>query len=148
MRSHAGSLYCDQFPKKDGDRGANSIETVQSKNLHAVWDQLLGPRFDHTDAKRRMVEIEQDHELTTELLNALGRSSPAGNNFHYASTWLKESADAANVVYTQEVVDWVQGDRTQPLLLSESYLKQAGRLAQIRAKLAAQRLANAWEESL
>ena len=145
---HAGALYCEQFPKKDGDRGGNLIETVQSKNLHAVWDQLLGPRFDHTDAKRRMVEIEQDHKLTTELLNALGRSSPAGNNFHYTSTWLKEGRDAADVVYTQEVVDWVQGDRKQPLELSEAYLKQAGRLAQVRALLAAHRLANAWSESL
>lgn len=34
---HAGSLYAlDLFP--DGDRGANSIKTKQSKNMHALWD--------------------------------------------------------------------------------------------------------------
>jgi hypothetical protein len=37
---HAGSLYvADVFPI--GDRGANSITTVQGNNLHALWDGLL-----------------------------------------------------------------------------------------------------------
>ncbi len=58
---HAGSLYGEAFP--EGDRGANSIETKQARNMHALWDQLLGRGFDYGDVKRRVVEISTDQEL-------------------------------------------------------------------------------------
>lgn len=35
------------FP--EGDRGGNEIKSRQSKNLHALWDGLLGPIWDEGD---------------------------------------------------------------------------------------------------
>lgn len=138
---HAGSLYCEAFP--EGDRGANSIKTVQSRNMHALWDQLLGPRFDYGDVKRRVIEITGDAELGDKL------SAAKTVDFREPETWLTESRELATKhVYTPEVLAWIQGDRSEPLKLSEEYLKGAGRVAQERALLAAHRLAEIWGESL
>lgn len=131
---HTGSLYCEQFPTKDGDRGANSIETKQSNNLHAVWDGLLGQRYDHADIKRRALEIEK---YTTS-------DSASQRKF---SDW-RNDAEMRSKVYTDEVINWVQGSRTEPLELSEAYLQSARVCAQFRAMRAGQRLAVMWSNSL
>lgn len=138
---HAGSLYCEAFP--EGDRGANSIQTVQARNMHALWDQLLGPRFDYGDVKRRVIEITGDDELREKL------SAAKTGTFLEPETWLTESRSLATKhVYTSDVLDWIEGDRSEPLELSDEYLKGAGRVARERAMLAAHRLAEVWGESL
>lgn len=74
---HAGSLYVeDVFP--EGDRGGHEIKTKQSKNLHALWDGLLGPKWDEGDLDRRAREMPK-----VELA--------AGG----IDVWRKESRDAA-----------------------------------------------------
>lgn len=136
---HAGSLYTEKlFP--EGDRGANSIKTKQRGNLHAVWDGLLGPKWDEGDINRRQKEIE--HLMRT------SPSSLAVGDYKLVQTgWLKESAQLGKVdVYEVEVLDKVEqaekaGSTLEPIDLSENYLKRAGKVAQIRAALAAQRLA-------
>ncbi len=64
---HAGSLYIEGlFPK--GDRGANSIKTKQSRNRHALWDQLLGRVYDASDVRRRASEVTEKSELNRGLM--------------------------------------------------------------------------------
>ncbi len=127
---HAGSLYVEGvFP--EGDRGGNSIKTKQSKNLHALWDGLLGPKWDEGDVDRRAREMPK-----VELA--------AGG----IDVWLKESREAAVVsVYAPEVIEpvsvalRVKGEMQQ-VDLSETYRKAAGAVAQKRAAEAAVRLAH------
>jgi hypothetical protein len=65
---HAGSLYMEGvFIEANGDRGANRIFTKQNRNMHALWDGLLGRDFDLGDTRRRILEISKDQELLLNL---------------------------------------------------------------------------------
>ncbi len=129
---HAGSLYVEGvFP--DGDRGGNSIETKQSKNLHALWDGLLGPKWEEGALNRRAEEAPK-----VELA--------AGG----IDVWLKESRELAVAsVYAPEVMEPMsvalraKGEVPQ-VDLSEAYLNSAGAVAKQRAAEAAVRLAGVW----
>ena len=131
---HAGSLYVESvFP--EGDRGANSIPTKQSKNMHALWDGLLGRDFNEGDAQRRIAEI-----------NSLGLQPVEISD---CKTWLEESRQAAREsVYSAEVLEPISvamrsgSTNLDELQLSEDYLKNAGRVAQVRAWQASARLAD------
>ena len=148
---HAGSLYMEKvFIEEDGDRGANRIITKQRKNMHALWDQLLGPDFELSAIRRRIVEITGDEELV-----AKGKQAVAATNGLSPLTWLAESRAAAiKDVYTSEVMDSLnlvaRGVTAKPeaIELSEAYLKNAGRVAQIRAIEASQRLAETWRMAI
>jgi hypothetical protein len=138
------------FVEQDGDRGANSILTKQKKNMHALWDQLLGPDFNLSDVRRRMVEIGSNPELVEK--GKLAVSIEAGLD---PQTWLAESRSAAiEHVYRQEVLDSLnlvaRGLLKKPeaIDLSEEYLKNAGRVAQSRAIEASYRLAKTWKIGL
>ncbi len=129
---HAGSLYVEGvFP--DGDRGGNSIKTKQSKNLHALWDGLLGPKWEEGALNRRAKEMPK-----VELA--------AGG----IDVWLKESRDVAVAsVYAPDVMEPVSvalraKGEVPEVTLSESYLKNAGAVAKVRAAEAAVRLAGVW----
>lgn len=135
------------FP--EGDRGANSIPTVQSENMHALWDRLLGPRFDGGDVRRRALEIKADSVLWKDA--AAAACAAEGLD---PLTWLAESAAfARSHVYTQEVLAELKlaAESERPvktLDLGEDYLKAAGELARRRAAFASQRLAAVWREGL
>ncbi|TWT98204.1 S1/P1 Nuclease [Botrimarina colliarenosi] len=143
---HAGSLYASvAFP--DGDRGGNEIKLLNGRNLHALWDGLLGPRFDEGDTDRRLTEI-----ITDEDLIELGDIS-----FEEVDPllWLAESREVVRmVVYTAEVVAPVRavsgGKASQlpPIRLSQEYLKAAGVVATLRADEAGYRLAAVWRKCL
>ena len=139
---HAGSLYvAGVFDTRDGDRGANSIPTKQRKNLHALWDGLLGPQFDAGDVRRRAKEIQSSDAWTDASEEA---SSPDTLD---PLTWLAESSRfARSHVYAGEVMEAVEAaargsKKVETVDLSEEYLKAAGELAQRRAAFAARRLA-------
>jgi hypothetical protein len=148
---HAGSLYSlPYFVKKDGDRGANSIFTQQKRNLHALWDQALGERFSRAALRRRMTESKASSELTE-----LGKQAVTMEQGMVVQTWLTESRQLAiEHVYTQEVLDWVDRQtepekaREQPLILSEAYLRNLGKVSQERAVQSAYRLAEVWKRAL
>lgn len=143
---HAGSLYVDGiFP--EGDRGANSIPTKQSRNLHALWDGLLGVRYDAGDVARRVKEIHTDP-----VAQLAGRTL---NDNLEPKEWLHESVELArSYVYTQEVLDAVKAaqragaEKVETVDLPEAYLKAAGGVAQKRAAIAAFRLAAVLSEDL
>jgi hypothetical protein len=144
---HAGSLYAEKiFP--EGDRGANSIKTEQSRNMHALWDQLLGRGSDFNEIRRRMVEISTDKELI-----AIVDQASKADGYLEPETWLRESRQLAiRYVYTPEVlklvIDSQVSGQLSTMSLSEEYLKQAGRIAQQRALLASKRLAGVWSNAL
>jgi len=142
---HAGSLYAEKiFP--EGDRGANSIPTKQSRNLHALWDGLLGTRYDAGDIARRVKEIK--------TLPAWADSTSAGLVLEPLK-WLAESSEfARSNVYTPDVLNAVEAakrsgaDKVEVVDLPDDYLKAAGSVSQQRAALAAHRLAAILSEDL
>jgi hypothetical protein len=139
---HAGSLYVEKvFP--DGDRGANLISTMQGRNLHALWDGLLGSQYDAGDVRRRCSVIRSD--VTNWEAARQASLKPAGLD---PLTWLAESAEfGRSHVYTAEILEPVQATRrgltpkVASVDLSEGYLREAGELARVRAAFAAHRLA-------
>lgn len=148
---HSGSWYMkDVFEESDGDRGANRIPTKQKKNMHAVWDQLLGEDFTLNGTRKRVLEITSDKELMKEAGLAM-----AGDDAIDPQRWLEESrAIAVEHVYTGDVtqafipVQRKLTDKVETIDLTEGYLKNAGRVAQIRAIQAGHRLAAVLRESL
>ncbi len=143
---HAGSLYVEGiFP--EGDRGANSIPTKQRRNLHALWDGLLGDRYDAGDIARRSSEIRSDRMIWTDATRAAPETDPM--------VWLNESSEFGRThVYTPDVLAAVESakvagaQKVETVVLAEDYLKSAGALAQKRAAFAAHRLARILEEDL
>lgn len=139
---HAGSLYIEKpFPM--GDRGANSIPTKQSKNLHALWDNLLGDQYDAGDIRRRCVTIRSDATRWSDAEKATSKENGLD-----PMVWLAESADfGKSHVYAPEVLDPIQAvsrgltPQLETINLSEEYLKAAGNLARVRAAFAGHRLA-------
>ena len=146
---HAGSLYSMvAFP--EGDRGANSIPTKQSRNMHALWDGLLGPSFSEGGIRRRRREIIANRDLIGDAKKAAAQ--PGGLD---PLTWLAESSELARTfVYTSEVMEPIEAVERGfvPVLeridLSEAYLKAAGDLARKRAAYAAYRLAGILTEDV
>ena len=87
---HAGSLYVEHV-FAEGDRGGNSIKLTNGRNLHALWDGLLGSRFSEGDVNRRIREIQALN------LPVVSQATPA--------IWLAESrAEAKRSVYTAEIM--------------------------------------------
>ncbi|MBC7821644.1 MAG: S1/P1 nuclease [Planctomycetaceae bacterium] len=139
---HAGSLYvAGAFP--EGDRGANSIPTKQSKNLHALWDGLLGSQYDAGDIRRRCEVIRTDATKWT-----AAEASAKKENGLNPLTWLAESSEVGRRhVYTPEVLEPVQAvsrgltTTVATVDLSDDYLTTAGDIARKRAAFAGHRLA-------
>jgi hypothetical protein len=148
---HAGSLYMEGvFTESDGDRGANRIITKQRVNLHALWDQLLGNDFSLDGTRRRFLEVTTDEELL-----AIAKKSIASRERLEPQLWLAESrALAVEHVYTpqvREVLEHVKRglvEKPEEIELSQSYLKNAGRIAQVRTIEAGYRLAAVWREAI
>ena len=148
---HAGSLYMEGvFTEQDGDRGANRIPTRQKKNMHALWDQLLGNNYDLADVRRRMFEIRSD-----ELAMRMADDTASRENGMDPLQWLEESREHSNLsVYTLEVLDPLERVRRglvdQPVTidLTEDYLRSAGQVARSRAAQASVRLSRALSDAL
>jgi len=146
---HAGSLYvAGVYP--DGDRGANSIPVVQSKNMHALWDGLLGQRFDEGDVARRLAEIIGNAQTMEAGQAAIKRTDTLN-----PLIWLEESREfSRQFVYRPEVLGPIQAaadgraEAVPGIDLSEEYLQQAGALARVRAAEAGYRLAALWRVAL
>ena len=144
---HSGSLYAESvFTEADGDRGANRI-VIGELRLHGLWDRLLGNEYERGDVNRRIFEIKTDAELASRFISALEVSNP--------QQWIDESrAIAVQYLYVDEVQQAVRSaiesksTKLPPITVSESYGKQAGRIAQLRAVDAAARLAKVLSESL
>ncbi len=83
----------DVFTEEDGDRGANRIFTKHNRNMHALWDCLLGRDFDLGDTRRRIQDISKDQELLSNVMR--------GSDWMDPQVWLAETRVAATQsVYT------------------------------------------------
>ena len=112
--------------------------------MHALWDGLLGKRYDEGDVDRRLKEIT-DNSIAAgqEAMNRPATLAPL--------TWLIESREhAIALVYTSEVLGPVNAayeglvDAVPKIDLTDEYLKRAGAFARVRAAEAAFRLAEMW----
>lgn len=144
---HAGSLYVEGV-FDEGDRGANSIVLRENRNLHALWDDTLGRKFDEGDVNRRARIIAKEHipKVRTQLL------SPRNlDPLH----WVMNGRQVALThVYTEEIMRPIRefaargstdGVAFPTLSLSKDYFRNAGQVARDRAALAALRLAKILE---
>ena len=142
---HAGSLYAaNLFP--EGDRGGNSIPTVQKENMHAFWDTLLGFGIDEAMMNRRVeyIATRTDYRvLGKKVLQRAATLDPL--------TWLAESRDySKQFAYTPEVLGPVKaamgspGMEMQPINFSIAYQKTARHVALRRVAEAGYRLAEVW----
>lgn len=143
---HAGSLYAAKaFPT--GDRGGNEVSTAQRRNLHALWDGLLGGGYSETSENRRFADIVNDAELMARGEKAAEKMDPLD--------WLEESRLASTkVVYTTEVLGPVRAvaegraESMPTIQVSPEYLQTGGRMATLRACQAGWRLSKVWSEGL
>lgn len=117
---HSSALFSDRFPT--GDRGGNSIKTVQGENLHSLWDNLLGRGQKPNDVKREVAELRARPQLFN-----VGSTSGV-------DAWILESRELAkSFAYSPEILKAVEprGD-VPPVNLSRSYLEAAGEHARQR----------------
>jgi hypothetical protein len=131
---HTVSLYSvNQFP--EGDQGGNQIPLLRGRNLHALWDGLLGSG----DSLR---------EVNGEAAQLAGRYQdvwdyPADESD--LRKWADESrALAESVAYSDTILEAVRnteaGAELAPIELPESYMRIAGQLARRRISVAGLRL--------
>lgn len=146
---HTGSLYAAGV-LAEGDRGGNEIKLRNGRNLHALWDGLMGRRYDENRVRREVLEILSDQELV-----AAASSRAQGEPLANVSQWLLEGQRLGREhVYTNEVlapVRAVSEGRTESLpeiRVSEEYLQRAGRVARLQACTAGHRLARVWGQVL
>lgn len=148
---HAGSLYAENvFDGRAGDRGGNSIKLAKGRNLHALWDGLLGGGFSENRVRREVFEISSNAELmhdAREQTEAKGGLSP--------ETWLEESREfSRSTAYTNEVLSPIRAasegraSSLPELQLSEDYRVTAGEVARVRVAHAGYRLAAIWARCL
>jgi S1/P1 nuclease len=127
---HSTALVCEHFP--NGDKGGNEISVVQGKNLHSLWDNLLGRRARMQDVERIVAELKQNPEDWK-----IEQGDVEG--------WIAESHEMAksftyDPIILQAVKEAQPGEKLTAINLPESYLKQAGRLARQRIVAAGIRL--------
>jgi hypothetical protein len=126
---HSMALVCERFP--NGDRGGNSIPTVQGRNLHALWDNLLGRQHRTNDVKREVAELRQRPTLWK-----VDTKSDV-------EAWIQESCELAKTfAYSPQILDAVQlpGELAN-INLPRDYLEAAGDHARGRVVAAGLRLA-------
>jgi hypothetical protein len=126
---HGAALFCDRFP--EGDRGGNSIPTVQGRNLHSLWDGLLGRCDRPNDVKREVAELRARPELW--------KKQDEGN---LVEAWINESNELAKYfVYCPPIIQAVNEPGELPKInLPREYLEAAGEHARRRIVTAGLRL--------
>jgi hypothetical protein len=138
---HSTGLYSrGRFFASGGDQGGNRIPTKQRRNLHMVWDSLLGDEMPLNEVRKRAQEITSDPDL-----KKAGEQAAASLQFDH---WAQESHRICKeFVHCKQILDEVrakEGDPNQkltPIDLPESYLKEAGAVARRRAAQSGYRLA-------
>jgi S1/P1 nuclease len=144
----------EKFP--DGDRGGNEVILTRGRNLHSLWDNLLGRRYYLQDVERTATELSDRGRYGEVWDTAAKEADPR--------KWVEEShALAQSAVYTDEVLNAIRGapmvfveerrrrrssnsepaqpkQQLSPIELSEVYMKQAGDVARQRIIAAGIRL--------
>lgn len=133
---HSTALFSkDRFPT--GDRGGNEIPLAEGRNLHALWDNLLGRQYYMRNVEKEVVELERGSEYHETWMGAAKEMNP--------TKWAEESHKlCGDFVYTQGMYAAIQavpkGEKLPPISLSPDYLRQAGRESRLRVIAAGVRL--------
>jgi hypothetical protein len=128
---HSAALFCNYFP--EGDKGGNEIPLARGRNLHALWDGLLGKDDRPSNVLREADHLKQNPKLWNVDKDASIES------------WIAESHELAeSFVYSPGILDAVKaaqpGEPLSPIVLSDEYLKSAGGRARQRVVAAGLRL--------
>jgi hypothetical protein len=120
---HSTALFSEQYPR--GDKGGNDIPLVQGRNLHSLWDNLLGRNDRYQDVMRESEQLKANRKLWEVEKDAK------------PETWITEGQELAqNFAYDAAIIDAVRatppGSDVPPVTLSEEYLKAAGAHARRR----------------
>ncbi len=133
---HSTALFSvNQFPK--GDRGGNEILLTKGKNLHSLWDNLLGRDSKMSSVAKAVAELSDREEFG----NVWDLSAQETNPIQ----WAKESHELCEaVVYDDAILNAVRstppGQKMTPVELPEEYYKAAGEQARKRVLAAGLRL--------
>ena len=133
---HSTALFSvERFP--DGDKGGNEIPLVHGKNLHALWDNLLGKRYYMRDVDRLVKQLSNRVEYGTVWDTAAKETDP--------KKWAEEShALCESFVYPAELLaaikDTPANEKLQPFDLTTEYSRAAGHQARLRIIAAGVRL--------
>lgn len=134
---HSTALFSRKL-FKEGDRGGNSVLTVQRNNLHSLWDSFPGGMVELKTARNDSLRLMANAELAE-----LGHRSAGELD---EQTWLNESRQLAQtVVYDDEVLTPLrgyekEGAELKPITVSEDYLRRGARIADRRVVQAGFRL--------
>jgi hypothetical protein len=135
---HTASLCTARlFP--EGDRGANSIKTVQLQNLHAVWDGPLGPDDRYETCRDLAIVLlggappaaaqETVGDANTEIIKWLAE----GLVLEREAVYIGELRDAVTAAETA-------GTELPPITLSVDYLRNVRKVSDTRFVAAGVRL--------
>ena len=92
---HSTALYSEEFP--EGDKGGNSIKVIQGRNLHSLWDNLLGKSHKPSNVMRAVQKLKADRELWEV------------DNEEDVAGWVLESHELAKrFTYSPEILESLQ----------------------------------------
>ena len=133
---HCTALFSvNHFPK--GDKGGNEIPLRRGKNLHSLWDGLLGSQYYMRNVAKAADELSDKSRFGDIWESATKETDP--------HDWADESHSICeSVVYDDAILNAVRqsasGEKLDPISLPESYYKAAGEEARKRVLTAGLRL--------
>lgn len=133
---HSTALFSvEHFPT--GDKGGNDIPLVHGKNLHALWDGLLGSQYYMRNVDKAVKELS-DRERFGDVWDRAGQETDP-------KKWADESHNfCESTVYSDAILDAVRaapvGEKIPAIDLPPEYYTDAGDLARERVVAAGVRL--------
>ena len=133
---HSTAIFSEaHFPK--GDKGGNEILVTKGKNLHSLWDGLLGRDSKTSSVAKAAAELSDKERFG----NVWEMSAQEMNPIE----WAKESHNLAEaMVYDDVLLNAVRttapGEKMAPVELPVEYYKAAGEQARKRVLAAGLRL--------
>lgn len=125
----------NQFPK--GDRGGNQIPLTRGKNLHSLWDNLLGRSESFNNVRKVAAELS-NRDAYGDVWDSAAQETDVRK-------WLVESHRLAeSFTYSPAILEAVRstpsGSKMSPVTPTTDYLKEAGHHSRERVVAAGVRL--------
>jgi hypothetical protein len=133
---HSTALFsADRFRK--GDEGGNQIPLTKGKNLHSVWDGLLGKQYYMRNVAKTVAELSDKSRYGDVWDTAANETDPRH--------WADEShALCESVVYDPAILEAIRntpaGEKIAAINLPVDYYRAAGDVARKRTLAAGIRL--------
>jgi len=133
---HSTALFSEYYFNY-GDRGGNEIPLARGRNLHSLWDGLLGGDLQVSNIAKVARELSDRKRFGAVWDTAGSETDP--------KEWIRESHElAVTSAYSAEIVNAVRNaepyERLEPIDLPEAYYKTAGEQARKRVLAAGLRL--------